>query len=44
MSLIFTVVVVMWIASIVAVITLKVDTEKIYSKTDSTLTQIEKAI
>lgn len=43
MSLIFTVVVVMWIASIVAVITLKVDTEKIYSKTDSTLTQIEKS-
>lgn len=43
MSLILTVVVVMWIASIVAVITLKVDTEKIYSKTDSTLTQIEKS-
>lgn len=43
MSLIFTVVVVMWIASIVAVITVKVDTEKIYSKTDSTLTQIEKS-
>lgn len=43
MSLIFTAVVVMWIASIVAVITVKVDTEKIYSKTDSTLTQIEKS-
>lgn len=38
-----TAVVVMWIASIVAVITVKVDTEKIYSKTDSTLTQIEKS-
>lgn len=42
-ALILTAVVVLYISSIVAIFTVKVDTEKIYSKTDSTLTQIEKS-
>lgn len=43
MALILTAVVVLYISSIIAIFTVKVDTEKIYSKTDSTLTQIEKS-
>lgn len=43
MALTFTVVVAIWIASIVALFMVKVDTEEIYNKTDSTLSQIEKS-
>ena len=43
MALILTAVAVLYVSSIIAIFTVKVDTDKIYSKTDSTLTQIEKS-